>query len=399
MSRCGLLCVAFLLAGCSHRDGDRPMLETAHAAALEFSVEGTGELHSAKPTPLLVPGAAFTSRQIRWMLADGSIVKSGDVVARFSAEQSKLDLAQAHIDLERNALARAGKQADLEDKRDQLRVDLTELGVQHVIAARYANAPLEAMARNDILDAVQDVHYLDVRQRILQWRENQASSRTRAELAVFDAQRNGLDAVAKQKQDDVDALELRAPHAGIVMLEENWSGQKPRLGGSMYAGDSFASLPDLSALEVQLTVPQIEAQGIRVGQVVELHRWGMPMQHVTSRISWLASAAQPLSTDNPVKYLAMNVTVPAASAKQYGWVPGQRLIGKIILLRTTKDFSVPNIALGDDNGQARVQIMDGDTPVVRKLRLGVRGVTRTQVLSGLREGDRVVLAASGTAAP
>ncbi len=398
MIRWGLLSTLFLLAGCSHGDDDHLILERAHAAPLEFSVEGTGELHSTRPTPLIVPGTAFTSRQIHWMLADGSVVKSGELVAQFSAEQSKLDLAQAQIDLERNALARAGKQADLDDKNGQLGVDLTQLAVQYAIAVRYANAPLDAMARNDILDAVQDVHYLDVRQRILQWREDQSASRGQAELAVLDAQRSSLDTVAKQKKDDMDALELHAPHAGVLMLEENWSGQKPHLGSSVYAGDSFASLPDLSALEVQLTVPQIEAQGIQVGDVVELHRWGMPMQRVTSKISSLASAAQPLSSENPVKYLAMKVMVPAELARQYGWVPGQRFVGKIILLRVSKSFSVPNIALSHDSNQVSVQILDGSKPLVRKLQLGVRGVTRTQVLSGLREGDRLLLVASSATA-
>jgi hypothetical protein len=32
--------------------------------------------------------------------------------------------------------------------------------------------------------------------------------------------------------------------------------------------------------------------------------------------------------------------------------------------------------------------------VVRKLKLGARGATRTQVLEGLREGDRILLDAS-----
>ncbi len=391
MIRGGIFCALFLLAACSRGDGDHLILEKAHAAPLEFSVEGTGELHSTKPTPLIVPGTVFTSRQIHWMLADGSVVKKGELVAQFSAEQSKQDLAQAQIDLERNALARAGKQAELDDKNGQLGVDLTQLAVQHAIAARYANATLDAMARNDILDAVQDVHYLDVRQRILQWREDQSASRGQAELAVLDAQRSSFDTVAKQKKDDMDALELRAPHAGVLMVEENWSGQKPHLGSSLYAGDSFASLPDLSALEVQLTVPQIESQGISVGDVVELHRWGMPAQHVTSKISWVASAAQARSSENPVKYLTIKATVPAELATQYSWVPGQRFVGKIILLQVRNGFSVPNMALSRDSNQPGVQVLEGSKVEERKLKLGVRGSTRVQVLSGLQDGDRVLL--------
>ncbi len=387
------LSLALLLAGCGRGAADHPVLEEAHAASLEFSVQGEGELRSTKPTPLTVPGPLFTSRQVNWMLPDGSVVTKDQLVARFSADQSKQDLAQAQIDLERNVLARAGKQAELDDKSGQLGVDLTQVAVLHAIAQRYANATLEAMARNDILDAVQDVHYLNVRQRILQWRQDQSALRGKAELAVLDAQRSSFDTVAKQKKDDLDALELRAPHAGVLMLQENWTGQKPHLGGGLFAGDSFANLPDLTALEVQLMVPQIEAQGIQVGDEVDLHRWGMPAQHVMSKVSWVASAAQPRSNENPVKYLAVKMTVPADMAHRYDWVPGQRFVGKIILLRVDKGFSVPNVALSRDSSQASVQVLDDGKPVERKLQLGVRGATRTQVLSGLQEGDRVLLGA------
>lgn len=389
------LLAVVLVAACGHTATDRIVLEQVRATPLLFSVQGDGDLHSTRPTALLVPGAQWTARQLKWMLPDGSTVKKGDLVARFSAEQSKQDLAQARIDLQRNLLARAGKQAELEDKSGQLGVDLTQVATQRMIAERYAHATLEAMARNDILDAVQDVHYLDVRQRILTWRQDQSAARGAAELAVLDAQRSSYDTVEQQKQADLAALELRAPHAGVLMLEKDWMGQVPHVGSSLYAGNSFASLPDLDALEVRLAVPQIEAQGIQVGDVVKLHRWGMPAQVVESRISWVASAAQPRSNDNPVKYLALKAIVPAGLARDYGWIPGQRFVGKIILLKVDRGFSVPNMALGHDGDQASVQVLEGGKAVTRVLKLGVRGATRTQVLAGLQAGDRVLLGQDG----
>ncbi len=390
-ARCRCLLLVLLLGACSHPAANRVVLERVKTGPLEFSVQGEGDLNSTRPTPLLVPGTQWTMRQLDWMVPDGSTVTKGELVARFSARQSKQDLAQARIDLQRNLLARAGTQAGLDDKSGQLQVDLTQVAVQHAIAERYAHASLDAMARNDILDAVQDVHYLDVRQRILQWRENQSTARGKAELAVLDAQHNNFATVAKQKQDDLEALELRAPHAGVLVLEKDWMGQPTHVGSTLYAGNSFASLPDLNALEVQLTVPQIEAQGIQVGDVVELHRWGMPAQVVKSTIGWVASAAQPRSRDNPVKYLAMKVTLPAALARRYGWLPGQHFVGKIILLKVDKGFSVPNMALDHDGDQVSVQVLEGGKVLTRPLKLGVRGATRTQVLQGLQPGERVLL--------
>ncbi len=388
---CAIVLLALLLAGCADKAPDTTVLETVHAAPLEFSVHGEGELHAAKSTALLVPGPMWTPRQITWMLPDGSQVAKGDLVARFSAEQSKQDLAQARIDLERNLLARRGKQAELDDSHGKLGVDLAQVAGQLAIAQRYANAGPEAMARNDILDAVQDAHYLGVRQGILQWRKRQSSQRGRAELAVLDAQHATFDTVARQKKDDLDALELRAPHDGVLVLEKSWSGEVAHTGGSLYAGSPFGSLPDLAALEVQLAVPQIETQGIRVGDSVELHPWGAPDQHVTATLSWVAAAAQSRSRQNPVKYLMMKAAVPADVARRFGWTPGQHFVGKIVLLRLDHGLSVPNVALGSGDQGPSVRVLVDGKPQRRAVTLGVHGPARAQVLDGLAEGDQVLL--------
>lgn len=385
------------LAACGSGEHDRPVYERVHAAPLEFSVQGEGELRSVHSTPLLVPGQQWTPRQLNWMLPDGSPVTKGELVARFSAEQSRQDLAQAQIDLERNLLARATKQAELDDKHGQLGVDLSQVAGQLVIARRYANASELAVARNDILDAVQDEQYLDVRQQILESREQQSAQRGKAEMAVLDAQHSTYDTVATQKRGDLDALELRAPHDGVLVLEKDWSDQVPHVGSSLWAGNSFASLPDLSTLEVQLAVPQIEAQGIQVGDAVQLHPWGQPAQAVTAKLSWLAAAAQTRSRDNPVKYLSMKASVPADVARRYGWMPGQRFVGKIILLQLDKGLSVANVALSSDGDDASVQVLADGKLQRRTLRIGVRGATRSQVLDGLHEGDQVVLGGGGSA--
>jgi HlyD family secretion protein len=388
MKRWYALAGALLLAACHPvSDGDA-IVVAVHAGPVEFSVEGSGDLRATKSTPLMVPGQQWTPRQVIWMLPDGSAVSKGDLVARFSAEQSKQDLQQALIDLDRNALARANKQDELDGKSGQIGVDLAQVGGQLAIAHRYAHATLEALARNDILDAVQDENYLRVRQGILQWREAQSAGRGKAELAVLDAQRSTYDTLAKQKKADLDALELRSPYDGVVVLDRDWSDQVPHVGASLWGGNSFASIPDLAALEVQLDVPQIEAQGIQVGEEIELHPLGMPEQTVHSRLSWVAGAAQSRSRENPVKYLSVKASIPADVARRHGWKPGQSFVGKIVLLSGSDILSVPNIALR--NGDS-VEIVSGGKTTQKVLKLGVRGATRTQVLDGLREGDRIVL--------
>lgn len=390
---CALGAVVAIVAACGTPAADAPLTERMQAGPLVIAVRGSGDLHSTKATPLTVPGQQWTQRQLAWMLPDGSRVKKGEVVARFSAEQSKQDLAEALVDLQRNALARAGKQSDLGTQQDQLGVDMAQVASQLAIAHRYANAGFVALSRNQVLDGVQDERFLTTKQGILEWRRDQSSSRGGAELAVIDAKHATYALNAKQKRSDLDALELRAPHDGVLMLEADWSGEKPHIGSTMWAGNNIGSLPDIAAMEVRLSVPQIQAQGIRTGDAVELHPLGAPGEKVMSKLSWVAAAAQPKSRQSPVKYLQMKASVPAAAMRRYGWVPGQRFVGRVILLDAKAALSVPNLAVDSRGDGTTVDVREGATIVPRAVTLGVRGANRSQVLKGLKPGDEVVLAA------
>ena len=382
-----------LLAGCG--EAQRPAAtETIAARDLVLSVRGQGELRSTKATPLMVPGADWAARRVDWMLADGSVVKKGDLIARFTAEEGKQDLAQAMLDLQRNTLARAAKQDDLAIAQGRVAVDLSAVAVQLAIAQRYAGADLSAIARNELLDAVEDARYLESRQDTLQWQQGQSGKRGGAELALLDAQRATFELSAKARQADLDALELRAPGDGMLMISANWSGEKPMTGTSLYAGTEYASLPDTSAMEIQVELPQIEAQGVRAGQVIEMFPVGRPEQAMTSKLSWVASAAKAQSRENPVKTLSMRAAVPVDAVRRFHLVPGQQMQARIVLLRADAALSVANVAVRNDDGKTVVQVRDGDGFKQRVLKLGVRGPARSQVLAGLAAGDEVLLTAA-----
>ena len=393
LRRAALSLLPWLLAACSGEVAPAAS-ETVADAPLTLSVSGEGELKSARSTPLNVPGRNWASRQVEWMLPEGSAVRKGDLIARFSAEQGKQELAQTLIDLQRNELARAAKQGELETAQSKVAVDLAQVAVQLGIAERYANADLSTMARNEVLDAVQDRRFLGEKRETLQWQRGQAGVRGSAELGVLDAQRATFDIAAKARQSDLDALELRAPNDGVLMLSSNWSGDKPNVGATLRAGFDYGSLPDASAMELELSLPQIEAQGIRVGNAVEMFPVGRPEQKILGKLSWVASAAKVRNQESPVKYLTMKAVIPAGDIHRYHLVPGQRLQARVILFDAPA-LSVANVAVDSEQGRDYVRVREGGEFRRRQVRLGVRGPARSQVLSGLRAGEEVLLAEAG----
>lgn len=381
-----------LLAGCGAEPAAVVPTELVAEAPAEFWLRAEGELKAAKATPLRVPGRNYARRQLVWMIPDGSPVKEGELVARFEAVQSQLELDKALIDLQRNALAKAGKSRELEVGLDRIDVELAQAEGALAIAQRYARADFEAIARNTVLDAVEDEGFLREKSGVLRWRQDQSAQRGEAELDVLAVQRGTLEASASDKRGDLDALELRAPHDGIFMLVSGWSGQPPQIGEQLWAGGDFASLPDLGALEVELHVPQQEAQGLAPGQAVQLTPLGHPDQHATGEITWIASAPRATSRQNPAKFLSAKASVPIEAARRYGWVPGQAFELKVIQFASPAVVTLPNLAIAGEGGRAYVMVQGEDGPERREVELGVRGPARTEVKAGLRPGERVLLA-------
>ena len=398
MRRATLLTVAMMLAACGH--DDMPVAsETVVQGSVTIHVRGEGELRSSKPTPLNVPGKNWAQRQVVWMAPEGSLVKKGDVLARFESPEGEQQLAQAMIDLQRNALARAAKESGLDSAQGRVEVDLSLVAVQLGIAQRYADADLSTVARNQVLDAIEDKEYLQVRQGTLQWQRDQSDVRGGAELAVLDAQRATFDMSAKTRRDDLEALELRAPNDGVLLLAANWSGDKPMVGANLRAGFEFGSLPDTSSMEVEIDLPQIEAQGVQAGDAVVLHPLGRPDQRIDSNLSWVASAAKVRNRESPVKFLSMRAPIPADAIERYRLIPGQRFAASVVLLDAKDAIAVPNVAIEQRDDRHWVQVKQGSDYVAREVTLGVRGTARSQVLSGLKAGDQVRLSQVDVPAP
>lgn len=383
------------LAGCSAEAG-RPVTEIVAPAPLQLSLRGHGELVPGKATPLRVPGNNWDSRTVQWMLAEGSFVHEGEVVARFASLDGQQDLAQAMVDLQRNQLARLAKEQELSAGQRRVAVDLSQVGMQLGIAERYASADLSTLARNEVLDAVQDQRFLGEKRDTLEWKQGRTSMRGAAELSVIDAQRTTYQVNADARQQDLDALVLRAPNDGVVMLERDWSGEKPVVGTTMRAGSEYGSLPDTSAMEVKIVLPQLDAQVVAKGNAVVLHPIGRPAQSIRTSLSWVASVATVRSNVSPVKYLAMKAPVPQAAVRRFGLVPGQQMTAQVLLLDARDAISVANIALRSENGRHFVQLRKGGGFEQREVTLGARGTARSQVLGGLAKGDEVLLAPAGS---
>lgn len=383
--------VAALLAGCGEPAAQLEPLEQVVEGPVTLTIAVTGEVQAVESTPINVPGERFSQRRALWLLPDGEPVKAGDLIARFSPDQSELDFAQAAVDLQRNLIAHAGKRAELTGVQNRVATDLADVAIRMTIAERYAGADVGMLARNEILDAIDDEQYLDVKQTILEWQRDNASDRGATEIAVLDAQRTTYERNAQRSRTTLDAMELRAPHTGMLVLTPNWIGEKPRVGATLMAGEKLASIPNLDTLEVMIEMPQAESQGLAIGQSLRIHPLGRPDHTITTKISWISGSAQPRNNENPARYLTARARIPADAAERLRLVPGQRMEGRVEVLAIDKGISIPNTAIVDAGGRHIVQVSEGDEFIAKEVELGARSSSRSQIRSGLAAGDLVRL--------
>ena len=177
------------------------------------------------------------------------------------------------------------------------------------------------------------------------------------------------------------------------MLSSDWGGEKPKIGATLNAGMDFGSLPDSSSMQVEISVPQIEAQGIVVGAQVRLHPEGRPDQAFISTISQVDGGAQAKDRRNPVKYVSMKANIPAVIISKYGFVSGQRFRADIFSVLPKNSLSVANIAIVSEAGKNFVEVgsANGGEFKRREVALGEQGIARTIVSKGLVIGELVSL--------
>jgi RND family efflux transporter MFP subunit len=185
------------------------------------------------------------------------------------------------------------------------------------------------------------------------------------------------DELASRRQ--LDAT-VRAPGAGTVTTRSVQSGD--RVG----KGDPLFVVADTRELEFEATVPSEFVPLVKVGAPVKLSLSGYAEGTISGRVARINSTADPAT-----RQVKVYVTVPN---------PGSRLVGdlyatgNILVERATGVLAVPAAAIHVEDAGPIVWIVDKDGRAAKRtVKPGLRDgqIDRVQVLSGLAEGDRVVV--------
>ncbi|WP_181373337.1 efflux RND transporter periplasmic adaptor subunit [Massilia glaciei] len=382
---------ALLLSACGAEPAPRlEASETLGARAWSETLVVDGHIKASANTPLTVPGSGWESRILVDMVADGSAVRKGQVVARFDAPQSRMELSQAETELLRKALGEEGIAMAAGVNQVVLAADSAKVDADLALSERYAKVDLSVFARNKVLDALADIGYLSTKRGYLGWKSGQVAARSGADSAVLRSQRDSVMLMADQKRKNLAALELVAPHDGVFLQAADWDGTKAEIGASQRVGQEFGSLPDLDMLVAHFSVAEGRAFGLKVGLPVRVRLLGVGTE-MSLKVTRVGSTASVKSGESPVKYSDFEAAIDKATALKLGLKPGQAMRATVQLVDQAGALTVPNMALVQDGSGFAVYTEEQGKAVRHKVVLGLRGPVRSEVKSGVAAGARVLL--------
>lgn len=378
-----------LLSACG--PGPAEQVETLRISKEDFDISllAKGELRAAESTPIKPPPGSTNPRTISWMAPNYSMVRQGDIIARFDVSNAEKEAAQSGIELTKVDIQVMAKQRELERLLSELGHDLELVDIEKLMAEQFVVEDSLAYSRHEIIDATRNKELLDYRSGHLENKKGDYSERQNAEIEVLDAVRATQESKNLEQTQQIRQAEVLAPHDGFLVYEKTWWGQQVGIGSTVFPGNKIASIPNLNRMEAILRVLETEAVGLAAGQQVELKIDAFPERPLSGVVSSISATAAPINRESPVKYFTVTVDLKKSDP---AWITPEAQITAVIHINRVADtIAIPNQALFQDEAGDWVLIRDGSNLERKKVTLGLRGANRSQVTWGLEAGDEIAL--------
>jgi len=388
----GALWMTVLLIGCA----GPPQGEvcTVKRADLVLTVEAAGSLKADESTsvaPPIIPKA--WNLKIVWIAPEGRPVRAGDPVLAF-------DDGELRQDLERKKADRDQAVKEMEKQQLELRVQILELEGQRAEAeSRLRRARLKLDVPEDLVALTErakdrlehELAAAEVESLGLQRRLQEESGETQIE--ILRQRRDRSAERVRELEKGISEMRMKAPRDGIVVHVSNWRGEKKKAGDTVNRMEKILEIPDLRRMGAEAEIDEEDAGRIRVGQPVRLRLEAYPDRQIHGRVAEIAPAIRRRSWNSPLKARIARVRL---EGERPDWMrPGMRFRGEIEVERVDHALVIPLEAVVSGSGGPVVTRITPFRRMENSVRLGRRNQTLVEVVSGLKEGDRISRSPAG----
>jgi HlyD family secretion protein len=277
---------------------------------------------------------------------------------------------------------------------DQWRADLqTQYTLINTQLARVSSAKLKLSQATSALTTISDAangSYLAAIQNIGTVTDRVAQTVQSAESALAakpaDLQSAANSVATAQAGVDtaktnLDGATLRATVAGVVQTINGTVGEP----ASTSTATPVILVANTGTVQLHGTVGESDVSKLKLGQVANLTVDALSGQKMTGRVVSLDPVAT-IQSGVPVYGIDIAVDVPAAGLKA-----GMSGSAAVILASKSNVLMVPNTTIRTISGQRGVQVLKDGEIVDTAVTFGLANDTVTEVVTGLAEGDVVVI--------
>jgi len=399
---------------------------------LVSTVSGTGQI---KPKTYVNVGATSFGRITHLYVKEGDHVKQGATLAKVESVQPEatVDAQQAAIASSKTDISSyIAAEKTAEANIDQAKADLEQKKLDYDRAQALYKDQLIAKQDYDAKKAAYDVSAATLEQRVAAL--DQAKAQTASQRAHLDQ------AVASQRAnfDALDKTISRAPFDGLVTNIPVREGETVVLGIQNSEGSTLMTLADMSNITAEVKVDETDIVNIRLGQSADVTVDALPGRTFKGRVTEVGDQAllrttgiatsQSTTGTEEAKDFKVVVTLDQTAENHLDDLrPGLSTTAKITVAQKPAILTIPiqalvqrdpvmEKALADNQGKPSTSLVNAATnngepikpevtqgvymltTIKGKVRAafvpvttGVTGSTDIEVLSGLKQGDEIVI--------
>jgi HlyD family secretion protein len=295
-----------------------------------------------------------------------------------TAEVSRAQAAIQEAKTQQQVLEQGGRiaerqQADADLSRTKL--DLAAAQKNYQTLDRLVGK--QAATRQELDAARQTVEQLQLRIQALE--EHKKALVTGTDKEIARAKLQEAESAAAIARTNLDLSIIRAPMDGTVYDFDL------KQGTFVNAGDPIAKIGKLDRVRVTVYVDEPDLGKVRKGEVVNITWDALPGHQWKGEVDKLPTQIVPLGT-RQVGEVGCVIENP-----QLDLIPNANINAEIQATVVENALAVPKEAIRREGSETGVFLLQGDRVMWRKIGLGVSNYTKSQVISGLSDGDAVAL--------
>jgi RND family efflux transporter MFP subunit len=243
-------------------------------------------------------------------------------------------------------------------------------------------------SRNQIIESEIDQELAGAKQEHAERAKQIERRLSQSNAAVIGVERNKAQLAITHAEATLKSMEIVAPTDGIFVLERYWNGALPKVGDSLWPGQSVAEIPILDEMQANVYVLEVDGSGLAENQPAQVVIEARPGRVFDGKIKLVDKLAQPRQHGSPVQYFG--VTIALDRTDREVMKPGQRVQATLILDQADA-LVVPRQAIFDRGGKNVVhrKAASGFEPVT--VELGGATAGRVVITRGLADGDVIAL--------